>query len=161
MLLTKLTVGFCYIFLNSNLGVTIYEQFMFCFNTVLSDIAVHFPHTRDDIVNAQLEVLDYLVEKVIRFDKTAGSKAKTDHEEVCIIEPDKISADEKGCFFNDDLLKFYNLEDVMKILCMIIGLMRSIGRFSVDLSFPLISYIYPLPFHLPDTPVASSTKTYK
>lgn len=34
----------------------------------------------------------------------------------------------------------------MKYVCMFIGLLRSIARFSSDKSFPLISKIFPPPF---------------
>lgn len=33
------------------------EQFAFCFNTVLSELAAFYPNVRDQIVSAQLEVL--------------------------------------------------------------------------------------------------------
>lgn len=40
---------------------------MFCFNTGLTDIAAHFPVTRDEIVNEQIDLLQVLVEKVLNF----------------------------------------------------------------------------------------------
>ena len=48
-------------------GITIYEYFMFCFNTGLTDIAAHFPRTRDVVVKAQLKLIKYLVHKVLSF----------------------------------------------------------------------------------------------
>ncbi|KIH59180.1 hypothetical protein ANCDUO_10602 [Ancylostoma duodenale] len=38
----------------AKVGVPIQEQFAFCFNTVLSDLAAHLPEYRDVIVNAQV-----------------------------------------------------------------------------------------------------------
>jgi hypothetical protein len=38
----------------------------------------------------------------------------------------------------------------MRILSMIFGLVRALGRFSSNPSQPLISNIYPPPFNIPD-----------
>lgn len=39
--------------------IPIQEQFSFCFNTVLCDIAAHFPDRRDTVIAAQLNLLVY------------------------------------------------------------------------------------------------------
>lgn len=47
---------------------------MFCYNTILSDIAFHFPHTRDEIVSAQLTTLSTLVNKAIKLAQQIRNK---------------------------------------------------------------------------------------
>lgn len=42
---------------------------MFCFNTGLTDVAAHFPRTRDEIVTEQLDLLQSLIDKVLNFCK--------------------------------------------------------------------------------------------
>lgn len=49
------------------------------------------------------------------------------------------------------------LADCMRVLSMIFGLVRSIGRYSADPNVFLISHIFPPPFSLPGTQKASET----
>lgn len=49
------------------LEVTIYEQFTFCLNTILSDVAAQRLPLRDTIVEHQLALLEELVEDVVQF----------------------------------------------------------------------------------------------
>ncbi|MFH4985019.1 hypothetical protein AB6A40_011728 [Gnathostoma spinigerum] len=50
---------------NRNDLVPLQEQFAFCFNTILSDLAAQYPSVRDQIVSAQLEVLACCTETII------------------------------------------------------------------------------------------------
>nr|CAD2200678.1 unnamed protein product [Meloidogyne enterolobii] len=104
--------------------ITIHEQFTFCFNTILADLAAHFPHVRDIIINSQIELLEQLTTKITHFNE------EDNHEDV----GDENKIEEKG--------------DLMKIACITIGLLRSMGRFSDQLSSPLFSFIYPKPFNI-------------
>lgn len=47
--------------------VTIYEQFVFCLNTILGDIAARHLTLRDRIIDHQLSLLEELVEDVDEF----------------------------------------------------------------------------------------------
>ncbi|CAK5086225.1 unnamed protein product [Meloidogyne enterolobii] len=105
--------------------ITIHEQFTFCFNTILADLAAHFPHVRDFIINSQIELLEQLTSKITNF-----NEKEDNHEYV----GDESKIEEKG--------------DLMKIACITIGLLRSMGRFSDQLSSPLFSFIYPKPFDI-------------
>uniref|UniRef100_A0AC34RIU1 1-phosphatidylinositol 4-kinase n=1 Tax=Panagrolaimus sp. JU765 TaxID=591449 RepID=A0AC34RIU1_9BILA len=106
--------------------VPIYEHFFFSFNTGLSDIAAHFPQVRDAIIRTQIEVLEDLV-KDIQLERISEAE-------------DQDSVDEES---NGGLM---NKEDVMKIVCMIIGLVRVLGRFSASKEHSLLSGLFPLPF---------------
>lgn len=56
---------------------------MFCFNTGLTDIAAHFPRTRDEIVTEQLDLLQTFVEKILHFcraDAYGNGKAENGEE---------------------------------------------------------------------------------
>ncbi|KAI6188459.1 1-phosphatidylinositol 4-kinase [Aphelenchoides besseyi] len=111
--------------------VTFYEQFFFCFNTVLSDIANQHLALRDRIIHHQLHLLNELVDDIVEYG--ANSENKRDI---------KAKA------------------DAMRVLSMIFGLIRAIGRFSDDPNIPLISYIYPPPFsHLNGATVKPTIKT--
>jgi hypothetical protein len=75
--LTKLIVCF---FLNfyTFLEITIHEQFTFCFNNILADVAANFPHVRDIIINSQIELLEQLISKIINFTEEEGSSKSED-----------------------------------------------------------------------------------
>ncbi len=48
---------------NKHDAVTIYEQFAFCFNTVLSDLAARFTRVRDEVVSAQIGMIKALTKR--------------------------------------------------------------------------------------------------
>lgn len=58
--------------------VTIYEQFTFCLNTILSDMAAYRFALRDTIIEHQLNLLTKLVKKVE--DKVNDEKIENDIE---------------------------------------------------------------------------------
>ncbi|CAL2037779.1 unnamed protein product [Caenorhabditis brenneri] len=100
--------------LNKSDRIPIQEQFAFCFNTCLSDLAAHLPRFREQIVAAQADALACAVSSV--YD----------------IMEDKENLE-------------HNYSHIIKLMCYVLGLTRSIGRFSTDYDTPLISLIFPLP----------------
>ncbi|KAI1713438.1 phosphatidylinositol 3- and 4-kinase domain-containing protein [Ditylenchus destructor] len=105
---------------NKSDKVTIYEQFMFCFNTILSDLSAHYPHVRNKIVKAQVELLKSLTNEICKI----GYKID---------------------YHQSEQSEVPNV-DLMKSLCMLIGFVRSLGRYSPALADPLILQIFPQPF---------------
>lgn len=59
--------------------VTIYEQFTFCLNTIMSDISAHFPQVRDEIVKMQVDLLQKLTDEICQY---GSSVFHEDHEDV-------------------------------------------------------------------------------
>ncbi|PIO77056.1 hypothetical protein TELCIR_00849 [Teladorsagia circumcincta] len=51
--------------LNKKDRVPVQEQFAFCFNTVLSDLAAHLPAHRDAIISAQIDALACAVTSIL------------------------------------------------------------------------------------------------
>uniref|UniRef100_A0A1I7TW40 1-phosphatidylinositol 4-kinase n=1 Tax=Caenorhabditis tropicalis TaxID=1561998 RepID=A0A1I7TW40_9PELO len=100
--------------LNKSDKIPIQEQFAFCFNTSLSDLAAHLPRFREQIVSAQADALACAVSSVYDL---LEDKENLEH----------------------------NHSHVIKLMCYVLGLTRSIGRFSTDYDTPLISLIFPLP----------------
>lgn len=100
--------------LNKSDRVPIQEQFSFCFNTSLSDLAAHLPRFREQIIAAQTDALACAVSAVYDL-------------------------------FDDEENLEHNYSHVVKLMCYVLGLTRSIGRFSTDYDIPLISLIFPLP----------------
>lgn len=100
--------------LNKSDRIPIQEQFAFCFNTSLSDLAAHLPRFREQIIAAQADALACAVSSV--YD----------------IMEDKENLE-------------HNYSHIIKLMCYVLGLTRSIGRFSTDYDTPLISLIFPLP----------------
>ena len=49
------------------LAVTIYEQFTYTLNTVLSDIAAKFSQVRDVVIQAQIKFIEELTDEIIDF----------------------------------------------------------------------------------------------
>ena len=49
--------------------VTIYEQFTFCLNTILSDIAEKHMALRDRIIKHQLQLLKELVDDIVEYSR--------------------------------------------------------------------------------------------
>lgn len=94
--------------------IPIQEQFSFCFNIVLSDLAARLPLFREQIVSSQTDALACAVSAV--------------HD---LLE-DKENLE-------------HNHAHVVKLMGYVLGLTRSIGRFSVDYETPLISLIFPMP----------------
>ncbi|TKR67531.1 hypothetical protein L596_023672 [Steinernema carpocapsae] len=107
-------------FVNKHEKIAIYEQFGFCFNTILADIAAHYRHVRDDIVTAQLEMIQTLIEMLASSTPTDASPSHN----------------------RTDQSKIHS----MKIVCLLIGILRSSFRYSQSLEEPLITHIFPLPF---------------
>uniref|UniRef100_A0A8R1DKX0 1-phosphatidylinositol 4-kinase n=1 Tax=Caenorhabditis japonica TaxID=281687 RepID=A0A8R1DKX0_CAEJA len=100
--------------LNKSDKVPIQDQFAFCFNTVLSDLACRNPKFRAQIVSAQADALACAVTSVRELlDDKENSKQNQAH--------------------------------IVKLMCYVLGLARSIGRFSSEYETPLISLIFPLP----------------
>uniref|UniRef100_A0A7E4V1C1 1-phosphatidylinositol 4-kinase n=1 Tax=Panagrellus redivivus TaxID=6233 RepID=A0A7E4V1C1_PANRE len=119
---------------NKSDRVTIYEHFMFCFSTGLSDIAAHFPHVRNEIVKAQIDLLETLVAKIVSV--SAVVQNSENHSDV---------ENGKG---TDSILpqSIETKVDLMKLLSMAIGYIRAIFRYSPNRAFPLIANIHPPPF---------------
>ncbi|CAD5222232.1 unnamed protein product [Bursaphelenchus xylophilus] len=108
--------------------VTIYEQFLFCLNTILGDIAAQHFGLRDRIIDHQLTLLEELVEDITEF-----------------VDGIQRSPSLNQSRFNRRLSSEV---DCMRVISMIFGLVRTIGRFSGDPKAPLISNIYPPPFKI-------------
>ncbi|CAD5216891.1 unnamed protein product [Bursaphelenchus okinawaensis] len=106
--------------------VTIYEQFSFCLNTILGDIAAQHFNLRDRIIDHQLTLLEELMEDITEF----------------------ISGIQRSPSLNQSRFnrRLSSEVDCMRVVSMIFGLLRTIGRFSADPNNPLISNIYPPPF---------------
>nr|CDJ89167.1 Protein Y75B8A.24 [Haemonchus contortus] len=104
--------------LNKNDRVPVQEQFAFCFNTVLSDLATHLPAYRDVIVSAQV-----------------FAALQTNACRLCILSA-----------------------HLLRLTCYVMGLLRSLGRFSVDANRPLISYVFPVEFQTPAESNSGSEK---
>lgn len=100
--------------LNKSDRIPVQEQFAFCFNTSLSDLAAHLPRFREQIVSAQCDALACAVSSAYDL---LEDKENLEH----------------------------NHSHVVKLMCYVLGLTRSIGRFSTDYDSPLISLIFPLP----------------
>ncbi|CAP24439.2 Protein CBG03566 [Caenorhabditis briggsae] len=100
--------------LNKSDRIPVQEQFAFCFNTSLSDLAAHLPRLREHIVSAQCDALACSVSSVYDL---LEDKENLEH----------------------------NYSHIIKLMCYVLGLTRSIGRFSTDYDTPLISLIFPLP----------------
>uniref|UniRef100_A0A915CZ95 PI4-kinase N-terminal domain-containing protein n=1 Tax=Ditylenchus dipsaci TaxID=166011 RepID=A0A915CZ95_9BILA len=118
---------------NKSDKVTIYEQFTFCFNTIISDISAHFPHVRDEVVKAQVDLMLKLTNEICSYGSYTGH-SELENGEHADQTTDDASIDSKV--------------DLMKLVSMLIGLVRSLGRFSSKIQFPLIEQIFPLPFKL-------------
>uniref|UniRef100_A0A914Y3R6 1-phosphatidylinositol 4-kinase n=1 Tax=Panagrolaimus superbus TaxID=310955 RepID=A0A914Y3R6_9BILA len=122
--------------INKTDRITIFEQFMFCFNTGLTDIAAHFPRTRDEIVTEQLDLLQLIVEKVLHFCRAdAYGNGQADNGEEVHGHSDSPTLEARV--------------DIMKAVCMAIGLMRTMGRFSPARNRTLLSLLYSPPFTPP------------
>ncbi|CAB3403699.1 unnamed protein product [Caenorhabditis bovis] len=100
--------------INKTDKVPVQEQFSFCFNTVLSDLAARLPTFREKILIAQADALACAVSSVIELVENSEERENK---------------------------KTY----IVKLVCYILGLIRTIGRFSTDYERPLISIIFPLP----------------
>ncbi|CAI2348814.1 unnamed protein product [Caenorhabditis sp. 36 PRJEB53466] len=100
--------------LNKSDQIPVQEQFAFCFNTALSDLAARLPPFREHIVSAQTDALACAVSSVLDLLK---DKKNLEH----------------------------NHAHVVKLMCYVLGLIRSMGRFSADYEVPLISLVFPLP----------------
>ena len=120
---------FFFLMIHSNSDVPIQEQFAFCFNTSLSDLAAQLPAHRDTIVKAQIDALACSTSVLV--DKLLKSESSESHN--------------KSALFCSHFQKGY-LGHVMKVVCYIVGLLRSLGRHSNDPTFPLMSFIFPLTF---------------
>uniref|UniRef100_A0A0N4ZV71 1-phosphatidylinositol 4-kinase n=1 Tax=Parastrongyloides trichosuri TaxID=131310 RepID=A0A0N4ZV71_PARTI len=96
--------------------MTIYERFAFTFNTALSDIAVKFEHLKDMIIQRQVGLINDLINLITN---------SYDEEKIC-----------------DELGK----ANVMKLFCILLGMVRSCGRFGKKDDLLLISLIHPSPF---------------
>ncbi|CAI5445845.1 unnamed protein product [Caenorhabditis angaria] len=99
--------------INKQDKVPIQEQFSFCFNTVLSDVAARNPFFREQIINAQVDTLACAVSKIHDLIEESVEHQQNSH--------------------------------ILKLLCYVIGLVRSIGRFSAEYEKSLINLIFPLP----------------
>ncbi|XGW14011.1 hypothetical protein V3C99_000358 [Haemonchus contortus] len=113
--------------LNKNDRVPVQEQFAFCFNTVLSDLATHLPAYRDVIVSAQIDALACAVTSILEL--------LEDHENIG-----------------------QSKSHLLRLTCYVMGLLRSLGRFSVDANRPLISYVFPVEFQTPAESNSGSEK---
>uniref|UniRef100_A0A914GZZ0 1-phosphatidylinositol 4-kinase n=1 Tax=Globodera rostochiensis TaxID=31243 RepID=A0A914GZZ0_GLORO len=111
--------------------ITIHEQFTFSFTTLLSDMAVHFPHIRTRIISEQITLIEEVVRKICGYFYISRN-GQLEHVE-------NAKCDEE----------FETMVDLMRLTSILIGLLRAFGRYSVDLSSPLISHLYPLPYNLP------------
>uniref|UniRef100_A0A0N5B712 1-phosphatidylinositol 4-kinase n=1 Tax=Strongyloides papillosus TaxID=174720 RepID=A0A0N5B712_STREA len=96
--------------------MTIYERFTFTFNTALSDIAVKFPLLKEIIINNQIKLMNDLINIITN------------------------TCDETKVY--DELGK----ANLMKLLCILLGIVRSCGRFCNRNSPSLISILYPTLF---------------
>ncbi|EYC21934.1 hypothetical protein Y032_0018g3619 [Ancylostoma ceylanicum] len=112
---------------NKNDRVPIQEQFAFCFNTVLSDLAALLPEYRDVIVNAQIDALACAVASLFEI--------LEDHENVS-----------------------QSKTHLLKLICYVLGLLRSLGRYSPRSDKPLISYVFPMDF---ETPIGTANEDGK
>ncbi|KAL3103006.1 hypothetical protein niasHT_026454 [Heterodera trifolii] len=118
--------------------ITIHEQFAFSFTTLLSDMAAHFPHIRSRIISEQISLIEEIIDKL--FDYVHNSynghlgpvKNGTENQEIEV------------------------MVELMRTTSILIGLLRAFGRYCNDISFPLISLIYPLPYNLPRKPTDES-----
>ncbi|KAJ1366567.1 hypothetical protein KIN20_027254 [Parelaphostrongylus tenuis] len=105
--------------------IPIQEQFAFCFNTVLSDLAAHLPEYRDAIVSAQIDALACAVASIVEI--------LEDQENIGQSKP-----------------------HVLKLTCYVLGLLRSLGRYSSSSTKPLISYVFPVDFDFPSQELAEN-----
>ena len=94
----------------------------------MSDIAAHFPPVRDEILTEQLNLLTTLIEKIVFFCKSEAA------------------SDDADSMDNESEATLEARVDIMKIVCMTLGTIRSIGRYSVSKEQPLLSHLFPLPF---------------
>lgn len=79
---------------------------MFCFNTILSDLSAHYPHVRNKIVKAQVELLKSLTNEICKIgykidyhqseqsEVPNGSNINSEEDE----EKKKKLIETKGCF---------------------------------------------------------------
>ncbi|CAJ0959757.1 unnamed protein product, partial [Mesorhabditis belari] len=99
--------------MNKRDKVPIFEQFAFCFNTILSDLAARHLLQQEEILRAQLDTLACAVDEILEVidEKMPSTQSKL---------------------------------NAIKLLCLVLGLLRSFGRCSSDWETPLISYIFPI-----------------
>ncbi|VDM61613.1 unnamed protein product [Angiostrongylus costaricensis] len=112
---------------NKSDRIPVQEQFAFCFNTVLSDLAAHLPDYRDAIVSAQIDALACAVASIVEI--------LEDQENVGLVSA-----------------------HLLKLTCYVLGLLRSLGRYSSSSSRPLISLVFPVGFDLPPQGMAKIAK---
>lgn len=68
------------------IGVTIFEQFTFCFNTILGDIAAHFSHVRDKVIAAQVSLMEKLTQEIIFFGNESNNTNRILSEDCNLID---------------------------------------------------------------------------
>ncbi|KAK6019332.1 proteasome activator pa28 beta subunit [Ostertagia ostertagi] len=115
--------------LNKKDRVPVQEQFAFCFNTVLSDLAAHLPAHRNGTCCQKTAVL--FIFHSFQIDALACAVTSIleileDHEN---IGPSK--------------------SHLLRLTCYVMGLLRSLGRYSASPDRPLISYVFPVEFQMP------------
>uniref|UniRef100_A0AAF5D936 1-phosphatidylinositol 4-kinase n=3 Tax=Strongyloides stercoralis TaxID=6248 RepID=A0AAF5D936_STRER len=93
--------------------MTIYERFTFTFNTALSDIAVKIPSLKEMIISSQIKLMNNLITMITN---------SCDESKIC-----------------DELGKI----NLMKLVCILLGIVRSCGRFSNKNSLFFISILHP------------------
>ncbi|CAJ0569808.1 unnamed protein product, partial [Mesorhabditis spiculigera] len=75
-------------FLNKRDRVTIFEQFAFCFNTILSELAAQHPEHRETIVVAQLDLLACVVDEIlnnVESKRGAPGEAVSTVKKICLV----------------------------------------------------------------------------
>ncbi|CAI4230573.1 unnamed protein product [Auanema sp. JU1783] len=110
---------------NKTDSIPIQEQFGFCFNTGLADLAALLPKQSKTIVSAQVDALACAITSI--------------HE-----------------ILQDTENLPNNKTHIIKLVCYVFGLLRSLGRYSADPYSPLLATVFPLPFENPSATTSIS-----